>query len=129
MPQPTRRKLHQHPRTRLHVNKWKVKNIRGQRYNTRARALQHQINVKVHTVKLCYCHGCRAYLALAGPGPWTLQYKELQDDNCRAMNERELTQKEKEERREKIQSGEREVGDTQDGIVVTGAMGTRRVLW
>lgn len=121
--------LRRHLRTRSHVNKWKVKNVRGQRYNTRARALQHRIDVKVHAAKMLYRHCRRAYLVLAGAGPWTLQYKELHDDDCRAMNERELTKREKEDRREKIWTGEWEVGDTQDGIVANGVMGdTRRVL-
>ncbi|KZP18026.1 hypothetical protein FIBSPDRAFT_956592 [Athelia psychrophila] len=121
--------LRRHLRMRSQVNKWKGKNVRGQRYNTRARALQHRIDVKVHAAKMRYRHGRRAYLALAGNGPWTSQYKELLDDDCRAMNERELTQREKEDRREKIRAGEREVGDTRDGVVVNGVMGdTRRVL-
>lgn len=44
------------------------------------------------------------------------------------MNERELSQKEKRERREKILSGEREDGDTWDGIVVDGVIGDARRL-
>lgn len=122
----TLEQLRRHLRTRSHVNKWKVLNVRGQRYNTRARALQHRVDVKVHAAKMRYRHCRRAYLALAGSGPWIHQYKELQDDDCRALNERELTQKEKEARRERIQSGEREVGNTRDGVVVTGVIGDTR---
>ncbi|KAF7969801.1 hypothetical protein HWV62_25983 [Athelia sp. TMB] len=101
--------LRRHLCTRSHVNQWKDKNV--------------------HVAKMRNRHCRRAYLALAGAGPWTNVYRELQDDDCRAMNERELTQKEKEERREKIRAGQREVGDTRDGIVVSGVLGdTCRVL-
>ncbi|KAF7982377.1 hypothetical protein HWV62_29128 [Athelia sp. TMB] len=71
-----------------------------------------------------HCH--RAYFALAGPGPWTQRFKELQDGDCRAMNERKLTEQEKKDRQAKIQAGEREVGDTRDGIVVDGVLGATR---
>ncbi|KAF7971009.1 hypothetical protein HWV62_22275 [Athelia sp. TMB] len=122
----TLQQLRRHLRTRSHVNKWKIKNVRGQRPNTRARALQHRVDVKVHSAKMRYRHCRRAYLALAGHGPWTLRYKELQDDDCRALDERELTQKEKEERRERIRSGKREDGDTRDGLAVHGVIGDTR---
>ncbi|KAF7968492.1 hypothetical protein HWV62_30451 [Athelia sp. TMB] len=125
----TLEQLRRHLRARSHVNRWKVQNVKGQRPNTRARAVQHRVDVKVHAAKMRYRHCRRAYLALAGPGPWTHRYKDLLDDDCRAMNERELTQKEKEARREKVRAGQREVGDTRDGILVNGVIGdTRRTL-
>ncbi|KAF7972068.1 hypothetical protein HWV62_19137 [Athelia sp. TMB] len=118
--------LRRHLRTRSHVNRWKLQNVKGQRKNTRARALQHRVDIKVHAAKMRYRHGRRAYLALAGAGPWTRRYRELLDEDCRALDERELTQKEKEERREKIRAGQRESGDTRDGIAVTGVIGDTR---
>lgn len=46
--------LRRYLRTRTYLNKWRIKNISGQHRTTRACALQHQVDVKVHTAKTRY---------------------------------------------------------------------------
>lgn len=96
--------LRRHLRTRTFLNKWRIKNISGQRPSTRARALQDRVDVKVHAAKMRYRHSRMAYLALHGPGEWARGFRELRDEDVRSMNERELTKREMEKRDEALRA-------------------------
>lgn len=118
-------------RTRTYLNKWRVKNISGQRKSTRARALQHSVDVKVHSAKTRYRHSRKALVALNGHGEWEQKLKELQDDDVRALNERTLTEHEKQQRQQRTMAGLRTADDTREGVVVEGALGEghRKLSW
>lgn len=90
--------LRQHLRSRIFANLFKIKNVTGQRHNTRARQWQKTINGRVLTAKWCYRRARSAFLGLRGSGDWERQYRVLLDDDVRAFNERALTLEEQRER-------------------------------
>lgn len=87
--------LRHHLRTRSFANIFKVANITGQIRNSRAREKQSTIDDKVRGSALKYRRARDALKALRGPGPWELVLQVLEDGDIRALNERELTQDEK----------------------------------
>ncbi|KAF7973147.1 hypothetical protein HWV62_15919 [Athelia sp. TMB] len=112
--------------TRTYLNKWRVKNISGQRMSTRARTLQHRIDLKVHQGKSKYRHCRKGLLALRGPGAWETKLRELKDDDVRAMNERALTDHEKAQREHRIKTGKQFDEDACDGVPLEGTSGESR---
>ena len=52
------------------MNRFKVKNVTGQKDNTRACDKQSTIDATVKTAELRYNHAHKAVLALRGPGDW-----------------------------------------------------------
>ncbi|KAF7983602.1 hypothetical protein HWV62_20507 [Athelia sp. TMB] len=118
-------------RTRTYLNKWRVKNLSGQRMSTRARSLQHRVDIKVHEGKSRYRHARLALLALRGPGTWTNVLKELKDDDVRALNERALTEREKAQREHRIKTGKPLEDDVYEAVVVDGTSGEsrRKLSW
>lgn len=123
--------LRRHLRTRTYLNKWRGKNVSGQHRGTRARAVQHRIDVKVHAAKTRYRHSRKALFALQGAGTWELTLQLLRDEDVRALNERELTDREKEERDFRICHGHYSADDSREGVVVQGALGEgrRKLSW
>lgn len=123
--------LRRYLRTRTYLNKWRVKNISGQHRLTRTRALQHRVDVNVHTAKTRYRRSRKALLTLQGHGQWEETLKELHDEDVRALNERTLTQHEKDEREHRIATGHGTADDSREGVVVTGALGEgkRTLSW
>lgn len=81
-------------RTRTATNRFKIKNITGQAPNTRARDIQHQIDIRIHMDKLRYRYARKALLQLQGPGEWERELQELNDRDVRGLNERALTEHE-----------------------------------
>lgn len=118
--------LRRYLRTRTYLNKWRIKNISGQHRTTRARALQHQVDVKVHAAQTRYRHSRRALMNLDGHGEWEKTLKELRDEDVRALNERALTEHEKQEREQRTAAGHRMTDDAREGVVVNGALGEGR---
>ena len=86
-------------RARMFANKFKVKNVTGNRYMTRARDWMKRIDEKVLAAKHEYQMARAAYLALHGRGPWQEKFKELRDEDVRGINERALSVQERQERR------------------------------
>lgn len=91
--------LRRHLRTRTNTNRFKIKNVTGQRANTRARTLQNSIDKRVKISAAKYRWARDAYIALVGLGPSEGVLQELMPADVRALNERGLTEYEKEERR------------------------------
>lgn len=85
-------------RTRAFGNRFKIKNITGQRKNTRARAWQRTIDKKILATKWNYRTARSAVLCLRGNGDWETTYRVLNDDDVVAYNERAMTLEEKLER-------------------------------
>ncbi|KZP14909.1 hypothetical protein FIBSPDRAFT_751237, partial [Athelia psychrophila] len=93
--------LRHHLRTRSFANRFKVANTTGQINNTRAREAQARIDDKVHTFAVQYRRARAALLVLrAGKDKrWQDKLAPLLQSDVRALNERELTQQEKDEMR------------------------------
>ncbi|KZP22585.1 hypothetical protein FIBSPDRAFT_717337, partial [Athelia psychrophila] len=83
--------------TRTYVNKWRGKNVSGQHRSTRARTLQHTVDMRVHEAKTRYRASRHALLALRSSGSWQHALKDLRDDDVRALNERSMTEQEREQ--------------------------------
>ncbi|KAJ3476363.1 hypothetical protein NLI96_g11205 [Meripilus lineatus] len=90
--------LRQHLRTRMFANQYKVKNVTGQKANTRARQWQKTIDRKVLSSKRKYQRSWIAVKALRGPGEWEKTYRLLEDGDVRGFNERALSLEEQRER-------------------------------
>ena len=121
--------LRRYLRTRTCLNKWRVKNVVGQHQGTRSRVLQHRTDIKVQAAKTRYKHARNALLILRGPGEWELTLQVLQDGDVRALNERELTLREKEQRDFRTANGNRLADDSREGVAVEGTLGEgRRML-
>ncbi|KIP01314.1 hypothetical protein PHLGIDRAFT_55306, partial [Phlebiopsis gigantea 11061_1 CR5-6] len=85
-------------RTRTFANKYKIKNVTGQRSNVRARSWQDTINRRATACAAQYRRARTALLILRGPGTWERSLKVLEDNDIRAINDRVLSEQEKEER-------------------------------
>lgn len=92
--------LRQQLRARTFANKFKIKNITGQRANTRARDWQKTIDNKAIACKHAYRHARAALLALRGPGDWENVLRVLEGADVRAFNERAMSTQERLEREE-----------------------------
>ncbi|KAF7971126.1 hypothetical protein HWV62_22000 [Athelia sp. TMB] len=90
-------RLRHHLRTRSFANKFKIANITGQIKNTHARETQGRIDDKVSAASTTYRRARAAVKKLRGGGPWALKLQILEKSDVRALNERELTQNEKDE--------------------------------
>ena len=131
--------LRHHLRNRTFTNKFKIQNVTGQKGNTRAREVQHRIDDRVKAAQVQYCRARTAVMNLRGPGNWENTLQVLNPSDVRALNERELTEQEKdEERRVRAKHGqekdsedeEEEVGDIR--VVAKPAEvseGQRRPSW
>lgn len=91
--------LRYHLRLRNYTNKFKIKNVTGQRPNTQARDIQKQIDDKVRSSAIRYRRARAAHLALAGPGDWERTFRVLDEKDIRGLHEGALNDREAEERR------------------------------
>lgn len=87
-------RLRHHLRTRSFANIFKVANITGQIRNLRAREKQNRIDDKVRAAALKYRRARTALKNLRGAGAWERNLQVLNDQDIRALNERELTRQE-----------------------------------
>lgn len=87
-------------RTRTYISRFKIKNVTGQKANTRARDKQSTIDASVKSSELRYCRARKALLALRGPGDWEETLKVLHPSDVRGLNERGLNDQEKEDERQ-----------------------------
>lgn len=120
-------------RCRTYMNRFKVKNVTGQKDNTRARDKQSTIDAAVKTAELRYNRARKAVLALRGPGDWEASLQVLLSTDVRGLNERSLTEQEKRDEREiRLKAGIPE-DDIDDVRVIAKAVevgeGTRRPSW
>lgn len=128
-------KIRRQLRTRTFTNQFKIKNVTGQRLNTRSRAAQGTIDEGVKISQLRYTRARAALLALRGPGEWEVTLQVLASADVRGLNERGLTDIEKADERQVRQTAgipedEEEIND----IVVLAkpvevGEGQRRPSW
>lgn len=90
--------LRRHLRTRTFANKYKVKDIVGQRQNIRVRSWQATIDRQAAESTRIYRFARTRLLELRRSGDWEKVLQVLEDDNIHVLNECVLTQREKEER-------------------------------
>lgn len=74
---------------RAHLTDYKHREVRGQRPNTRARALLDRAEVKIDLAAERYRYARQAYLQLVGPGEWEQMLKVLNKSDIRSMAEDE----------------------------------------
>lgn len=120
-------------RTRTYVNRFKIKNITGQKDNTRARDKQSTIDASVKSSELCYRRARSAVLVLRGTGQWEDTLKVLLSSDVHGLNERGLNDQEKEEERQiRVKAGLPE-DDIDDIRVIARPVevgdGARRPSW
>jgi hypothetical protein len=89
--------LRHHLRTRSITNRFKVANVTGQAHNTRARETQSRIDDKVRAVASQYRRSRDALVNLRDHGSWEDTLRVLEASDIRALNEREMTVREKED--------------------------------
>lgn len=128
-------KIRRQLRTRTFTNQFKIKNVTGQRLNTRSRAAQGTIDEGVKVSQLRYTRARSALLTLRGPGTWEDTLQVLTSSDVRGLNERGLTDLEKiEERQIRHAAGIAEDEEEIDDIVVIAkpvevGEGHRRPSW
>lgn len=125
--------LRRHLRCRTYMNRFKVKNITGQKDNTRARDKQSTIDAAVKAAELRYNRARTSLLTLRGPGDWEASLQVLHSVDVRGLNERSLTEQEKlEERQLRLKAGIPE-DDIDDVRIIAKAVevgeGARRPSW
>ncbi|KAJ7018785.1 hypothetical protein C8F04DRAFT_976705 [Mycena alexandri] len=119
--------LRQGLRTRTMTNRFKIRNWTGQRALTRGQGILRQINIRIHAAKLRYRHARQALLRLKGHGKWESQFRILEEDDVRALNDRSL--------REEEQAHDEFLGTLgmADGLAATGVVvmgeGHRTLSW
>ena len=103
----------------------------GQHQSTHAHGLQHSVDVKVHSAKTRYWHSCNAHLILRGHGDWEQVPKVLMDVDVCALNERALTENEKDDQVQRMAMGTLTDDVSHEGVAMTGALseGWRTLLW
>jgi hypothetical protein len=106
--------LRHHLRNRTFTNKFKIKNVTGQKRNTRAREVQHRIDDRVKTSQAQYSRARTALKNLRGPGIWETTLQVLNQSDVRALNERELTAQEKDEEWRVRTRHDSQLADTDD---------------
>lgn len=89
--------MHQ-SRLRGCLNRFKIRNISGQRGNTRARTAQDAVDANVKAAAAAYRRHRSAYFALVGPGDepggWEHTMRVLADSDCRGLGDRLIEQME-----------------------------------
>lgn len=120
--QELRRQLH----LRVYLNKLKVKNITGQRGNTRARSMQDTVDEKVSAAASAYRKARAAYAALKGTeGAWAKRYRVLEDRDVVGLGERvqsEIQRLEEERTRRLVRHGRAD-------IPITSGESRRKISW
>jgi hypothetical protein len=76
-------------RSRMMMNRFRIRNYTGQGALTRGQGILRQINIKIH-----YRYARAALLALRGHGVWEETLRVLKDEDVRALNERALAAEE-----------------------------------
>jgi len=79
------------------ASRFKERNAASQRAYTRSRALQDQVESRIRASQQQYNAARAALLSLRGPGDWEKTLQVLKPEDIRGMNERAMTEEEKEE--------------------------------
>ena len=118
-------------RQRSFASNFKIKNVTGQRANTRARQWINTINNKVVAAKVLYRRARACLFSLRGPGDWENTLRVLADADVRGVNERALTAEEKADRLAVQEAGG--VIDPVDGVPIQQTIslgdGRRTLSW
>lgn len=121
-------------RARTITNSFKLKNVTGQKHNTRAQGVLRQIDLSINTNKIRYRFARNALFRLWGHGEWEKKLQVLKDTDVRGLNERALNAEElaqEEHLRERGLLNElQEAGVASPGVaVVSGDTAKRTLSW
>ncbi|KAJ7105657.1 hypothetical protein C8R44DRAFT_639050 [Mycena epipterygia] len=86
--------LRQGLRMRTMTNRFRLRNMTGQRMLTRGQGVLRQNNIRIHKAKLRYRYARNALRRVRGNGTWERELQVLLDTDVRALNERALTAEE-----------------------------------
>ncbi|KAJ7129684.1 hypothetical protein C8R44DRAFT_872918 [Mycena epipterygia] len=98
--------LRQALRTQTMTNRFKIRNMTGQRALTRGQGVIRQINVRIHKAKIRYRYVRNALLRLRGHGVWEKALQALEEEDVCALNERAMTAEEAAKRKQLVELGE-----------------------
>jgi hypothetical protein len=73
-----------------HLRSYKIREVRGQRANTRANTLVEKSQARTHAIAARYRNSRDAYLKLEGPGSWEQQLQVLKKEDIRPMVDHEV---------------------------------------
>ena len=125
--------LRHHLRTRSFTNHFKIANVTGQINNTRSKGIQHRIDDKVHHSQLHFNRARTTLFALRGQGEWEKVLQVLEKSDVRALNERQITEQEKDDILRVRMRGGRNTDNLDDerAIATVAAVGEgqRRPSW
>lgn len=79
--------------------------------------------MRVHEAKTRYRASRHALLALRSSGSWQHALKDLRDDDVRALNERSMTEQEREQREHQVRTGTQVADDAREGVFIPGIRG------
>ncbi|KAI5822511.1 hypothetical protein K523DRAFT_358333 [Schizophyllum commune Tattone D] len=120
-------------RARTATNQYRQANARGITMATRARAVFDKIAKRIHIGKIRYRFARNCLLRLRGHGPWESRLRPLEDHDVRALNERAMTAKEREDREHARALGHNIDWAAEEGVVLTNVVnageGSRRLSW
>ncbi|KAL1749600.1 hypothetical protein FB107DRAFT_280528 [Schizophyllum commune] len=120
-------------RARTATNQYRQANARGITMATRARAVFDKIAKRIHIGKVRYRFARNCLLRLRGHGPWESRLRPLEDQDVRALNERAMTAREREDRERARALGQDIDWAAEEGVVLTGVInageGSRRLSW
>ncbi|KAK6997432.1 CxC2 domain-containing protein [Favolaschia claudopus] len=116
-------------RIRSGTNRFRHRNVTGQRGLTRGQGVLRQVEVRAHKAKLRYRYARNALLRLRGHGPWEKLYRVLTDEDVRGINERGWTEEEKAERERLRELGEIVEGGMEAAGIVVAGEGSHTMSW
>ncbi|KAK7434138.1 hypothetical protein VKT23_020364 [Stygiomarasmius scandens] len=120
-------------RVRTMCTRYKIRNVRGQRNNTRAGGVLRTIDIRIHANKIRYRCARAALETLDKDGLWSETLLPLEDRDVRGLNERSLTKEEAAERDARRQRGlgaDDDEVDIEPGIVaMVQGEGQRTLSW
>ncbi|KAJ7028751.1 hypothetical protein C8F04DRAFT_1212103 [Mycena alexandri] len=127
--QETLEELRQALRLRTMTNRFRRRNMTGQRALTRGQGVLRQITIRVHKAKLRYCYARNALARLRGHGPWEKTYKVLEEGDVRGINERAAAEEELAERETMRELGAIVEGGIAAAEGVTAGEGRHKTSW
>ncbi|KAJ7434713.1 hypothetical protein FB451DRAFT_1063154 [Mycena latifolia] len=116
-------------RIRTMTNRFRVRNMTGQRALTRGQGVLRQNNMRIHKGKLRYRYAWNALCRLRGNGEWERKLQVLNDSDVRALNECALTEEEQAQRGAVHDLRDVEEGGVSAYGVVALGEGRRTLSW
>jgi hypothetical protein len=116
-------------RARTLTNKFRHRNMTGQRALTRGQGFLRQIAIRILKAKLRYRYSRNTLLRLRGHGTWERTWKALDEEDVRGINEHAASAEELAERERLRTLGEIVEGGMAAAATVAAGEGTHTMSW